>query len=306
MKLVTFTESARTRIGVVVAADVLDLSVAAPALPTTMKGLIAAGPAAWALARAVAQSAAQDPDPQAVARPAPASARLPLAAIRLEAPIGDPGKVLAIGLNFADHVAESGQPMPKHQIWFNKQWNSITGPGEVLIPAVAPGFVDYEAELCLVIGRHCRHVPRERAHEVVFGYTCGNDVSVRDWQLRTPQFTLGKSFATHGPIGPWIVTADEFGDPHDKRVSCFVNDERRQHSSTRHLIFDCFDQIAELTAAFPLDPGDLIFTGTPDGVGGAMKPPRFLQPGDRMRVEIEGIGVLENYCRAETAATVIE
>jgi 2-keto-4-pentenoate hydratase/2-oxohepta-3-ene-1,7-dioic acid hydratase in catechol pathway len=295
MKLVTFSEGtgARVRIGVVVGDNVLDLSVAAPALPSSMKGLIAAGPAAWEQARAVAAAGE-------------AGAGLNLEAVRLLAPIPDPGKVLAIGLNYADHVAESGQPLPKHQIWFNKQWNATTGPGDVLIPAVAPAFVDYEAELCLIVGRRCRHVPRERAHEVVFGYTCGNDVSVRDWQLRTPQFTLGKSFATHGPIGPWIVTPDEFGDPHDKAIRCYVNGERRQHSNTRHLIFDCWDQIAELTAAFPLDPGDMIFTGTPDGVGGAMKPPRFLAPGDRVRVEIDGIGALENVMRPEEQRTVIE
>jgi 2-keto-4-pentenoate hydratase/2-oxohepta-3-ene-1,7-dioic acid hydratase in catechol pathway len=295
MKLVTFSEGtgARVRIGLVVGDGVVDLSVAAPALPTSMKGLIAAGPAAWEQARTVAAAGV-------------AGAGLKLEAVRLLAPIPDPGKVLAIGLNYADHVAESGQPLPKHQIWFNKQWNATTGPGDVLIPTVAPAFVDYEAELCLIVGRRCRHVPRERAHEVVFGYTCGNDVSVRDWQLRTPQFTLGKSFATHGPIGPWIVTPDEFGDPHDKAIHCYVNGERRQHSNTRHLIFDCWDQIAELTAAFPLDPGDVIFTGTPDGVGGAMKPPRFLAPGDRVRVEIDGIGALENVMRPEEQRTVIE
>ena len=293
MKLVTFTEGARTRIGVVALDRVADLSVAAPQLPHDMKSFIAAGPDAWAIARTIA------------ADDAGAHALFPLGSVRLEAPIPDPGKVLAIGLNYADHAAESGQPLPRHQIWFNKQWNATTGPGDVLIPAAAPDYVDYEAELCMIIGRHCRHVPAARAHEVIFGYTCGNDLSVRDWQLRTPQFTLGKSFATHGPIGPWIVTADEFGDPHAKSVACFVNDERRQHSNTRHLIFDCFAQIAELTAAFPLDPGDVIFTGTPDGVGGAMKPPRFLRAGDRVRVEIEDIGVLENVCRAETLETVI-
>jgi 2-keto-4-pentenoate hydratase/2-oxohepta-3-ene-1,7-dioic acid hydratase in catechol pathway len=294
VKLVTFTAGGRSRIGVVVGDGVVDLSVAVPELPLTMKGFIGAGPVAWDLARALAAKGAAD------------VTVIPLAAVRLEAPIPDPGKVLAIGLNYADHAAESGMELPKHQIWFNKQWNSTTGPGEVLIPAVAPKFIDYEAELCLIVGRRCRHVPRERAHEVVFGYTCGNDVSVRDWQLRTPQFTLGKSFATHGPIGPWIVTPDEFGDPHDKDIACYVNGERRQHSNTRHLIFDCYAQIAELSAAFELDPGDVIFTGTPDGVGGAMKPPRFLQPGDRMRVEVEGIGSLENVCRAEVLETVID
>ena len=290
MKLVTFTESNRTRLGIVVGDEVIDLSQAAPELPTDMKTFLTAGDTALAKAR----------DAQGSRR-----GRLPLANVRLEAPITNPGKVLAIGLNYADHVEESKQAMPQHQIWFNKQWNCITGPGRVEIPAVAPHFVDYEAELCLVIGKRCRHVPKERAAEVIFGYTCGNDVSVRDWQLRTPQFTLGKSFATHAPIGPWIVTADEFGDPHTKAIDCFVNDERRQHSNTRHLIFDCFAQVAELSSAFQLDPGDVIFTGTPSGVGGAMKPPRFLTAGDRVRVQIEGIGALDNVMVAESQETVM-
>ncbi len=291
MKLVTFSHDSSTRIGIVREDQVVDLARAAPQLPQDMRSFLEAGPEAW---RAAAEAAGGD-------------ATLPLDSVRLEAPIANPGKILAIGLNYADHVAESGQETPKHQIWFNKQWNSIAGPeDEVLIPAVAPRFIDYEAELCAVIGRRCRHVPRERAAEVIFGYTCGNDVSVRDWQLRTPQFTLGKSFATHAPIGPWIVTADEFGDPHDKELRCFVNGEERQHSNTRHLIFDCFDQVAELSAAFELNPGDVIFTGTPGGVGGAMKPPRFLKAGDRMRVEIDGVGALENVCADEVAATVID
>jgi 2-keto-4-pentenoate hydratase/2-oxohepta-3-ene-1,7-dioic acid hydratase in catechol pathway len=291
MKLVTFTESHRTRIGVVVDDQVVDLAQAAPELPGDMKSLLAAGESAWAKARAAQNST---------------RGRIPLAKVRLDAPITNPGKVLAIGLNYADHVKESGAQVPKHQIWFNKQWNCIAGPGDVEIPAVAPNFIDYEAELCLVIGRRCRHVPKERAAEVIFGYTCGNDVSVRDWQLRTPQFTLGKSFATHAPIGPWIVTADEFGDPHSKSIDCYVNGERRQHSNTSQLIFDCYEQIAELSAAFPLDVGDVIFTGTPDGVGGAMKPPRFLKAGDRVRVDIEGIGALDNLMVPGSLETIIE
>lgn len=291
MKLVTFTHDGDTRIGAVRDGRVIDLSAAAPELPRDMKSFLGAGERAWQRAREAADAA---PD------------GVPLDAVRLEAPVTDPGKILAIGLNYADHVAESGAKPPRHQIWFNKQCNTVAGPADpILIPAVAPNFVDYEAELCLIIGRHCRHVPRERAAEVIFGYTCGNDVSVRDWQLRTPQFTLGKSFASHAPLGPWIVTADEFGDPHDKGLRCFVNGEQRQSSNTRHLIFDCFAQIAELSAAFALEPGDVIFTGTPGGVGGAMKPPRFLAPGDRVRVEIDGIGALENACAAEHRQTVI-
>lgn len=285
MKLVTFTQEGKRRIGVIDDNGIVDLSTAAPALPQTMGELIASGDEAMQAVQT------------AVAR---ATERLPRAAVRLEAPLGRPPKILAIGLNYADHVAESGLQNPKHQIWFNKQANTVTGPEDnIVIPAVAPNFVDYEAELCLIIGRHCRHVPRDRAAEVIFGYTCGNDVSVRDWQRRTPQFTLGKSFASHAPLGPWIVTSDEFGDPHNKELKCFVNDEARQASNTRHLIFNCFEQIAELSQAFALEPGDVIFTGTPAGVGAAMKPPQFLQAGDRVRVEIEGIGSLENTCVLE-------
>lgn len=292
MKIGTFTANDSTRMGIIVDNSVVDLSRVAPKLPGDMKSFLMAGEAAW--------QAAQDAESHQ-------TSRIPLDEVRLEAPILNPGKILAIGFNYADHVAETDNEIPSHQIWFNKQWNSVTGPGDnTLIPAVAPNFVDYEAEMCLIIGRRCRHVPKERAQEVIFGYTCGNDVSVRDWQLRTSQFTLGKSFYSHAPIGPWIVTADEFGDPHNKELRCFINDEERQHTNTRHMIFDCFDQIAELSAAFPLDPGDLIFTGTTEGVGGTMKPPRFLAPGDRMRVEIEGIGALENVCVAEEAATLIE
>jgi len=291
MKLVTFTHAGGTRIGAVRDGRLVDLATAAPGLPRTMKTFLAAGEDAWRAARAAADDA---------------EATLALDAVRLEAPIPDPPKILAIGLNYADHVAESGAQAPQHQIWFNKQANTVIGPADpILIPAVAPDYVDYEAELVAVIGRHCRHVPADRAHEVIFGYTCGNDVSVRDWQLRTPQFTLGKSFDSHAPLGPWLVSADEFGDPHDKGLRCFVNDEPRQASNTRQLIFDCFAQIAELSAAFALEPGDVIFTGTPGGVGGAMKPPRFLAPGDRVRVEIDGIGALENVCAAEAKHTVI-
>jgi len=292
MKLATFTHRHKTRIGVVVEQSIVDLAAAEPELPTDMKSFLEAGEVAWARARSAQGSA---------------SARIPLAEVRLEAPIANPGKVLAIGLNYADHVKESGMQPPKHQIWFNKQWNAIAGPSDPFeIPAAAPDFVDYEGELCFVIGRRCRRVPAARAHEVIFGYTCGNDVSVRDWQMRTPQFTLGKSFDTHAPIGPWIVTPDELGDPHSRTLRTLVNGELRQQSNTRELIFDCFAQVQELSRAFTLDPGDVIFTGTPSGVGAAMKPPRFLRAGDRVRVEIDGVGAIDNQAIAGREETVIE
>jgi len=229
----------------------------------------------------------------------------PIADIDLQAPIPNPGKVLAIGLNYADHVAEGGRDLPKHQVWFNKQHNCINGPyADVLLPAVSDR-LDYEAELCLVIGKTCKHVPRERAHEVIGGYFCGNDVSVRDWQRRAPTVQIGKSFDTHGPIGPYLVTPDEVGDAHDLDIRCTVNGEERQHSNTKHLIFDCYDAIAHLTQAFTLDIGDVLFMGTPAGVGAAMDPPSWLKEGDRVRVEIEKLGYIENTIVKENAVTLI-
>ncbi len=230
---------------------------------------------------------------------------LPLEDSTLLAPVPNPGKVLAIGLNYRDHVEESGMEAPKHQVWFNKQHNCITGPySPINLPSVSP-MLDYEAELCVVIGRTCKHVPRERATEVIAGYCCGNDVSVRDWQLRAQTFQIGKSFDTHGPIGPYLVTPDEVGDPHALELRCLVNGEERQHSNTRHLIFDCYDAIAHLTQAFTLDAGDVLFMGTPSGVGAAMKPPSWLVEGDVVRVEIEKLGYIENTVVPETADTVI-
>ena len=227
--------------------------------------------------------------------------RLRLDDVRLLAPVLRPPKFLAIGLNYAAHVAESGASPPEHQLWFNKQSTCVIGPGEAIEIPRASNVVDYEGELAFVVGTRCRHVPAARASEVIAGYTIVNDVSVRDWQRRTPTMTMGKSFDTHGPMGPWLVTADELGDPHKLRLRTWVNDELRQDGSTDDLIFDCFDQVEHLSTAFTLEPGDVISTGTPAGVGIAMRPPRLLQPGDTVRIEIEGIGVLENPVAAEPA-----
>jgi 2-keto-4-pentenoate hydratase/2-oxohepta-3-ene-1,7-dioic acid hydratase in catechol pathway len=228
-----------------------------------------------------------------------------LADVELLAPVTKPGKVLAIGLNYGDHIEESGMEPPKHQVWFNKQHNCINGPyRDINLPAVSDK-LDYEAELCLVISKRCKHVPRERAHEVIGGYFCGNDVSVRDWQMRAQTFQIGKSFDTHGPIGPYLVTPDEVGDPHELDIQCLVNGEVRQSSNTRHLIFDCFDAVAHLSQAFQLDVGDVLFMGTPAGVGVAMKPPHWLTTGDKVRVEIEKLGHIENTVVPEKAETII-
>jgi 2-keto-4-pentenoate hydratase/2-oxohepta-3-ene-1,7-dioic acid hydratase in catechol pathway len=223
-----------------------------------------------------------------------ASAR-PLDEVRLLAP-ARPRKFLGIGLNYADHVAESGMEAPEFPVFFNKQVTCVVGPdAEVHLPRVS-SLLDYEGELAIVIGARCRHVPAERAHEVIAGYTIANDLSVRDWQLRTPTMTLGKSFDTHGPLGPWLVTADELGDPHALRIRTWVNDELRQDGSTGEMIHDCFQQVAHLSQAFTLEPGDVIATGTPAGIGAVRQPfpEGLLKVGDTVRVEIDGIGTLTN------------
>jgi 2-keto-4-pentenoate hydratase/2-oxohepta-3-ene-1,7-dioic acid hydratase in catechol pathway len=179
---------------------------------------------------------------------------------------------------------------------------SANGPYAPLdLPKVSEA-LDYEAEMVFIVGKRCRHLTEQTAKQAIFGYSVGNDVSVRDWQLRTSQFVLGKSFDTHAPFGPWIVTADEIEDPHQLGIRCFVNDEKRQDSNTHQLIFDCYQQIEHLSKVMTLEPGDVIFSGTPGGVGVGFKPPRFLRAGDRVRVEIDEIGSIENIVHHEPSA----
>jgi 2-keto-4-pentenoate hydratase/2-oxohepta-3-ene-1,7-dioic acid hydratase in catechol pathway len=279
MRLATFTQGGSQRIGVVADDGLVDLAAAEPRLPRDMLGFLAGGSDALAMARAAA------------ARPGP---RLALADVTLDAPVPRPPKFLAIGLNYADHVKESGLQAPPFPIFFNKQSTCVTGPfAPIHLPRVS-ALLDYEGELAFVIGRRCRHVPRDRAAQMIAGYLVCDDVSVRDWQLRTPTMTMGKSFDTHGPLGPWLVTPDEIGDPHALELRTWVNGELRQHSNTRELIYDCFAQVEHLSTAFTLEPGDVVTTGTPSGVGGARKPPAFLRAGDVVRIEIERIGTIEN------------
>ncbi|HVH18738.1 MAG TPA: fumarylacetoacetate hydrolase family protein [Myxococcota bacterium] len=288
MKLCTFVAGGAHRIGVVDGDAVVDLSDAAPDLPREMTALLAAGDAALARAASAVKSA---------------KSRTPLAAVSLAAPILRPPKFLAIGLNYADHIAETGREKPALPTVFNKQSTCVVGPGAAIHIPRASDKVDYEGELAFVIGRRCRHVPRERAHEVIAGYAVANDVTVRDWQIRVPTWTMGKSWDTHGPLGPWITTRDEVGEPHGLRLRTWVSGELRQDSNTKQLIFDCFALVEHLSTAFTLEPGDVISTGTPSGVGVAMKPPKYLVPGDTVRIEIEGLGVLENRVIAEPADT---
>jgi 2-keto-4-pentenoate hydratase/2-oxohepta-3-ene-1,7-dioic acid hydratase in catechol pathway len=230
-----------------------------------------------------------------IAEFADGAARRALSEVRLLAP-ATPRKYLAIALNYRDHIAEMGMEPPEVPVFFNKQVTCVVGPdADIHMPRVST-FLDYEAELALVIGRRCRHVPAEKAHEVIAGYTCANDVSVRDWQGKAQTMTIGKSFDTHGPLGPWLVTADELGDPSDLAIRCYVGDELRQDARTGEMVFDCFQQVSHLSEAFTLEPGDVIATGTPAGVGLGRQPVRdnLLHVGETVRVEIEGIGMLVN------------
>jgi ureidoglycolate lyase len=226
-------------------------------------------------------------------------ARLALTDVRLLPPIPRPGKIMAIGLNYADHIRETGREMPTQQVWFCKQPTAANGPYDPIVLPKVSTQVDYEAELVVVIGTGGRYISKANAPAAVFGYCAGNDVSARDWQAATPQWVLGKSFDTHAPFGPWITTADEVGDPHSLGLRSLVNGEVRQQSNTRHFVFNIWDQIEHVSKVMTLEPGDLIFTGTPGGVGMAMDPPRFLQHGDRVRIEVDRLGALEAVCRRE-------
>lgn len=220
---------------------------------------------------------------------------LPLSSVRLLAPLR-PGKFLALGMNYQRHAEEArklGIAVPDNQLWFNKQTSCVSGPYDPIEPGVTEK-LDYEVELGLVIGKAAKSVKAADAFAHVFGYIVVNDVSARDWQFHSPTMTMGKSFDTFGPIGPWIVTADEIPDPQALGLRCLVNGEVRQDSNTRDFIHTIPQQIEYLSTAFTLEPGDIISTGTPEGVGAAMQPPCFLQPGDVVRCEIDGIGALEN------------
>jgi 2-keto-4-pentenoate hydratase/2-oxohepta-3-ene-1,7-dioic acid hydratase in catechol pathway len=270
MKLVSFVHKDVSRAGVVEASgDIADLGV-------PMMELLSSGDLVSHVAKLLDRAD-----------------RIPAAEIILVAPVPRPGKVLAIGLNYRDHAEESGQQVPKYPVVFAKVSTCITGPEAPVERPRASAAVDWEAELCFVIGKRGRHIAAGDALQHVAGYMCGNDVSVRDWQFHNPTWMMGKGFDTHGPTGPWLVTSDEL-DPGDLDIKCFVNGELMQSSNTSQLIFDIPAIIEYLSTAFTLEPGDVIFTGTPAGVGISRKPPVFLKAGDVVRVEIDGLGTLEN------------
>jgi len=289
MRLCVFEATSGSGIGLVIGEEVADLRKVAPHLSGNPVDILAAGAAGV----------------EAVERAAKTAPRLALKDVKLKCPVGRPGKILGIGLNYHDHAKETGREAPTTQMWFNKQASCVHGPFDpVLMPAVSTA-LDYEVELVVLIGKRGRHVPRERAHEIVAGYMTGCDYSVRDWQRATQTMIMGKGFDTHGPVGPWITTPDEAGDISKMSLKCWVNGELRQNGSTGEMIFDVAQQIEHLTKAFALEPGDLLFTGTPAGVGAAFSPPKFLKVGDTVKVEVERLGSIETVIVQETAQTRI-
>jgi len=266
------------RPGLIVGDEIVDLSDPATGLPATMADLLALGPGALEGVRAARAGRA---------------ARYPLSAVRRHAPVPQPPAILAIGMNYGPTWPRWAASHPSGSTGSTSSGPPSRDRDPIMLPSVSD-MVDYEGELAMVIGRRCQHVPAARAPEVIAGYTVINDVSARDWQWRTPTFTMGKSFDTHAPCGPELVTGDELGDPGALGIRTWVNDELRQDSSTADMIFDCAHMIEYLTTAFPLEPGTVIATGTPAGVGAGLEPPRFLAHGDTVRIAIEGIGELSN------------
>jgi 2-keto-4-pentenoate hydratase/2-oxohepta-3-ene-1,7-dioic acid hydratase in catechol pathway len=289
MKLCSFQTAAGLGLGLVEGDEVVDLRKAAPHLSLNPVDILAAGQAG----REAVEKAAKD------------APRIKMSGVNLKAPVWRPNKMLGIGLNYRDHAKETGREPPTTQMWFNKQTTCLHDPfAPVLMPAVSKA-LDYEVELVVVIAKRGRHVPKERALDIVGGYMTGCDYSVRDWQRATQTMIMGKGFDTHGPVGPWITTPDEAGDLSKLKLKCWVNGELRQDGIAGDMIFSVAEQIEHLTKAFALEPGDLLFTGTPAGVGVAHDPPKFVKVGDRVKVEVVGLGAIEADIAQETAETRI-
>ncbi len=284
MKLATFRHRGEVAAGLVMADVVVPFAAIAPDLPSTIEALLDGGPNAMTALREHARQA---------------QGGLPLAQVELLAPIRHPRKFLGIGLNYRSHLEEylaKGNPEPDltHQIWFNKQTSCIVGPYDPIHRPRVSHQLDFEGELGVVIGRRCRHVAAADARDVIAGFLIVNDVSVRDWQKRTPTATLGKSFDTHGPTGPWLTTSEEIADSSALEIITTVDDTVVQRGSTAELIHSIGAMISYLTTVMTLEPGDILATGTPSGVGMGRTPPVWLEPGQVVRVAIEGLGYIEN------------
>ncbi|MDE2801044.1 MAG: fumarylacetoacetate hydrolase family protein [Gemmatimonadota bacterium] len=281
MRLVTFSHRGLRRLGARSGDSIIDFSAADPSIPSTMREFLEAGDNAISRARTVI-----DRGDHAISE----------TGVSIHAPIDNPEKIICIGLNYADHAAESGMPIPDEPIVFSKYASSIIGPDENIVAPSASSQVDYEVELVVVIGKRGRNISEEDALNHVAGYMVGHDVSARDYQLEKPgaQWMMGKTFDTFAPIGPDLVTTDDVPDPHNLGIRCILNGETVQDSNTSQLIFGVPKLIAYLTHVFTLAPGDLIFTGTPHGVGMGREPQLWLKHGDHVICEIDGLGRLEN------------
>jgi 2-keto-4-pentenoate hydratase/2-oxohepta-3-ene-1,7-dioic acid hydratase in catechol pathway len=282
MRLATIETNVGPRPAVLSADHYVDVHATDPNLPTTLREILEGG--AEALQKVA--SAAQKSN----------AVRFPAAKVKLLPPIPDPPKILCIGLNYRDHAQETGAPIPRDPVLFSKFSTALIGQGDpIVLPAVSRK-VDYEAELVLVIGKQGRHIPKEQARSYLAGCMVGHDVSARDWQLEKDgkQWLAGKTFDTFAPTGPWLVTADEVGDPHELGIRLRLNGQTMQDSNTRQMIFRSDELIAYISQVVTLQVGDIIFTGTPPGVGVARKPPVWLKDGDVVEVEIDGLGVLRN------------
>ncbi|EJR0221488.1 fumarylacetoacetate hydrolase family protein [Raoultella planticola] len=288
MKLVRYTHHGRTRLGKVVDSTVIDLSEIT-GIDHSMRQLLNDLPALRERLERVAGPA------------------IALEEVRLEAPIHDPQKFLGIGMNYRQHAEEArraGIAIPSSQMWFNKQVSCISGPFDPVVKPRISEQMDYEIELGVVIGRRCRHVCAGDAPAVIAGYLIVNDLSARDWLKKSPTFTLGKSFDTHGPLGPWLTTCDEIADPLALQMTLTVNGEQRQHASTGDMIYNIYQQIEYLSSVMTLEPGDVLATGTPSGIGAPTG--RFLQPGDLLHLTIDGLGAIEHRVAAEDDAIAWE
>jgi 2-keto-4-pentenoate hydratase/2-oxohepta-3-ene-1,7-dioic acid hydratase in catechol pathway len=282
MKLMMFEKAGGAVLGLVEGASVIDLAVVGSSLPKDLAALIAAGPTALDKVKAAAAKA-------------PAAAKLPLASVKAALPIARPPKFICVGLNYALHAKEGGHPIPTYPSFFLRVPTSLTAPGAPVLRPKNSIQLDYECELAIVIGKGGRHIPEAKALTHVFGYTLFNDVSVRDFQRKTTQWMPGKNFDSTGPLGPWVVTADELPPgASGLRITTRVNGETMQDSNTSDMIFSTANIIATLSEFMTLEPGDLIATGTPSGVAHARKPPAWMKAGDSVEVEVEGIGVLSN------------
>jgi len=288
MKLATFTYKQRTGIGAVIDNMVVDSSGCID-IPDNMIDFLSSGNSAMQAMEELINSGIS---------------RIPLTQIKFQAPIPRPGKFLGISLNYADHINETNLEKPQYPTFFTKQSTCVIADGEAIQRPIVSEKLDYEGELAFIIGKRCKHVPLEKAASVIAGYTVVNDVSVRDWQIRSPTWMLGKSFDTHGPMGPWIVTSDEIINPHQLNIKTWIDDDLRQNSNTKYMIFNCYEMVEYLTKVMTLEPGDIISTGTPSGVGVKMKPRGYMKPGQTAKIEIEGIGILTNPVIQESAVSL--